>query len=305
MTTSRLLVVSCLAACSSSGGTPAVPITPTTALGGVDVQQVLIATPTLSEPEVSRDMQPLETQRSVVGLVMTSRYQCDISKALELREYEGSILGSQGVDVAVTYFVPILRHEQCELTKADIEYRIAVDWERRTDTPWTIVVPGYRGSDDRVPNTALFAKNLTGYKAVAATETALQSIAKIGEHPLASMTNAGAIKSVKTERDKATGDVLISITVSYGNSCEAETPWRLEPIVWAPDANGVANVFVTLEPPPSRKACGEIAQLSPPPLATSHVRITPPKGATSVAVVIPTKPGGRDLPVFSTQLALR
>jgi hypothetical protein len=128
---------------------------------------------------------------------------------------------------------------------------------------------------------------------------------RIGEHPLASMTNAGATRSVKATRDAATGDVLVSVTVRHGNACEAATPWRLEPIVWTPDATGTAHAWVTLEPPVNRKACGEIFDVSPEPLATSHLRIAPPPGARSIAIVVPNVARDRDLPVFSTQLALR
>jgi hypothetical protein len=62
---------------------------------------------------------------------------------------------------------------------------------------------------------------------------------------------------------------------------------------------------VTLEPPANRKSCPDILQVSPPALATSHLRIAAPRGARSIAIVVPNVPGDRDLPVFSNQLALR
>ncbi len=231
MLTSRLFLLSCLAACQSGGVAPAaapageVPKPAASAVNTVDVERVLIDTPTpvpvVADPGVEGP--PLQTQRTTIGLVLQSRFRCDIARALELREYEGSILGSHGVDVAVTYFVPILHQDRCEPTEERHEYQVAVAWERRTDTEWTIVVPGYRGSADRVPGTALFARRLTGHQADAATHAALQSMVRIGEHPQASMTNAGGTQSVKTARDAATGEVLVSVTVHYGNACEAET----------------------------------------------------------------------------------
>lgn len=206
------------------------------------------------------------------------------------------------VVVAVTYFVPVLHAEHCERTATTNEYKIAVDWERRTDTAWTIVVPGYRGAADRVPNTSLFAKPLTGYQADVATQAALSSMPKIGEHPAASMTNAGGIASVKATRDGS--DVLISITLDYANDCEAETPWRIEPIVRGPDTAGVAHVFATLEPPATDKMCGEIAQRVPAQ-ATSHLRMSAPSGARSLQLVVPNVPRANDLPVVTREVALR
>jgi hypothetical protein len=261
-------------------------------------------TPVPAAADPGAEASPLPTQRTTIGLVLESRFRCDIARALELREYEGSILGSHGVDAAVTYFVPILHQDRCEPTEERHEYRVAVGWERRTDTEWTIVVPGYREQPDRVPGTALFARRLTGHQADAATRAALSSMVRIGEHPLASMTNAGGIQSVKAARDAATGEILLAVEVRHGNACEAETPWRLDPILWGPDADGAAHLWVTLEPPASRKSCPEIFQVSPVPVATSHLRLAAPPGARSIAIVVPNMAHERDLPVFSTRLVL-
>jgi len=314
LTIARLLALTSLAACRGGGGPPAVApgaaapvVASATDINAIEVQEVLIDTPTAVPiaPDPAAELPPLQRQRTTIGLVLTSRFQCaDIARALELREYEGSILGSHGIDVAVTYFVPILHQERCQAGDGSHEYRVAVAWERRTDTEWTIVVPGYRGAVDRVPGTALFAGRVTGHQASPATRAALAAMPSIGVHPATSMTNAGRIQSVKTDRDAATGDVIVSVTVNYGNECEAETPWRLTPVSWSPDASGTAHVWATLEPPPDRKECPDILQVSPEPIATSRLRIAAPSGARSLAISIPNVARRSGIPVHTETLAL-
>ncbi len=305
---SRRISCAVLALAAVTACRPAAPArAPAAANNPIAVSRVIIDAPRSVPPAPGPepDLPPPGTQRTTVGLVLHARYRCDIEQALELREYEGSILGSWGIDVAVTYFVPILHPERCRPSRDTHEYRVAVDWERRTDTPWTIAVAGYRGAIDRVPGTALYARGLVGHSISAADRAELDAMHRIGEHPGASMSNAGAVQSVRATRDPATGEVVLSVTVRYANECDAETPWRLEPVVWAPDRAGTAHLWATLEPPRRPKACPGFTQISPPPLATSQVRIAPPPGARSIAVLVPNVRQGGGLPVHITRLALQ
>ena len=305
---SRRISCGVLVLAAVTGCRPAAPPrAPAGANNPVAVSRVIIDAPRPVPPVAGPepDLPALRTQRTTIGLVLHARYRCDIEDALELREYEGSILGSWGIDVAVTYFVPILHPERCQPSRDTHEYRVAVDWERRTDTPWTIAVAGYQGAIDRVPGTALYARRLAGHSISAADRAELDAMHRIGEHPGASMSNAGGIQKVQATRDRATGELVLSVTVRYGNQCEAETPWRLEPVVWAPDRDGTAHLWATLEPPRRHKTCPGFAQMSPPPLATSQLRIAPPKGARSIAILVPNVPRGGGLPVHTAQVALQ
>lgn len=284
-----------------------------TEVSAVEVRQVLIDTPRPVPPGpdpgtdsvIPEPGSQLPASRTTIGLVVRSPYRCDMRRALELREYEGSILGSHGIHVAVTYFVPILRTDGCELDRVPHEQAIAVPWERRADTEWTIVVAGYTGAVDRVPGTVLFARRLTDHEADRETAAALAAMPRAKPRAIASMSNLGEIQVVSARGDAATGDIVVSARVRYGNRCEASTPWRLEPLLWTPAGGTIAHLWITIEPPAKRATCGEIFDVSPAPVATSTLRIAAPAGATSVAVMVPNVKRGTSLPIYTATVALQ
>jgi len=256
---SRILFAALLAACSSPRPRPNLPtVTLPAKEAAVTVREVWISTPErVPEAELPAEYvgSTLAPTRATIELSVVAAFDCDPS-AFVVEEREGSILGSHGIDTAVTYYRPVLLTERCRGPATPREYVFAVSWMRRSDTPWTIAVTPYTG-DDRVPDSAIFVRALTGHTASRPPRTDAVKVETSGE-PL---TNAPVMQKVRARREG--GDLVITLDLEYGNPCSLEImPWVLEPITTR--IGDTTHVWASLvRGPMTEEGCGEIYQPTP------------------------------------------
>ena len=252
---SRILFAALLAACASPKGRPQLPTVRLPAPeAAVTVRDVWISTPErVPEAEIPSDHAGLAPTRARIELTVVAAFDCDPS-AFVIEEREGSIF-SFGIGTAVTYYRPVLKTDSCRGPAPPRDYVLSVAWMRRSDVPWTIVVAPYAG-DDRLPDSAMFARALAGHTASRPPQSGATPIETSGE----SLTNAPSIQKVRTRRDG--DDLAITLDLEYGNPCLLEDmPWVLEPI--ATRIGDTTHVWANLERGPITQGCGEVYQPTP------------------------------------------
>ncbi len=287
---SRILLAVLLIACASPKARPQLPTATLAAPEAVvTVREVWMSTPErVPEVEIPFDSKGLAPTRATIELAVVAAFDCDPS-AFSIEEREGSILGSNGIDTAVTYYRPVLATERCRGPAQPREYVLAVSWMRRSDTPWTIVVAPYTGDADRVPDSAMFARAMTGHTASRPSRTDAVAIETSGE----SLSNAPRIEKVRARRDGR--DLVISLDLEYGNPCSVENmPWVLAPFTTR--IGDTTHVWANLERGPMTNGCGEI--YSPTPVTVTY-RI-PVSGRVTLSIAN-VKTGGA-LPIYRQTL---
>lgn len=85
-----------------------------------------------------------------IGIELTSYLDCPES-ALSLNVADGSILGSHGINTAVTYYFPKIDETKCDRSNNEHTYLLSANWNRRSDTDWKIIVPGYTNIEAGFP----------------------------------------------------------------------------------------------------------------------------------------------------------
>jgi hypothetical protein len=279
-----------LAACSA----PAKPPQPVTASAPVEsalvVREVYISKPELVPEAQKQPEEMVQPQQAVVELTVNAAFDCPAS-AFAVDELEGSILGSNGIDRAVTYFIPKLAPEACKPSAAR-DYVLGMVWRRRTDTPWTIVVTPYIGQADRLDDTGLYAHALDGHTATRGPNPAAIPI-KTG---IWSLTNTPAIGGVDVRRDGA--DLVMTLDLENGNACEAKhSQWRIHALT--SHAGDAAFVWATLARVRDDVHCGETFASAPLKL---EQRIPAPRHARTISVAIPNINADDGLPIFRKTL---
>ena len=103
---------------------------------------------------------------------------------------------------------------------------------------------------------------------------------------------------------EARGQVGLLLIAALGAAQLLPTPkdGDIRTVYW--ELQNVSDVWLTLEPPPGRRACPDILEISPEPIATSRLRIEAPRDARSVAISIPNVAGRSGLPIHTQTLAL-
>jgi len=287
---SRVSVFVALAACSTAKPPQPVKPVPPPVESALVVREVYISKPELVPAAEKTPEEIVQSQRAVVELTVNTAFDCP-TNAFVVDELEGSIMGSNGIERAVTYFIPKLVPERCKPSAAR-DYVLGMVWRRRTDMPWTIVVTPYTGQADRLEGTALYAHALANHTATRAPNPAAISI----KTDIWSLTNTPAINHVDVHRDGA--DVVITLDLEAGNECEAShSRWRIDALT-SHDGDS-AFVWATLARTRDNTQCTDIFQATPLKL---QQRIPAPKHARAISVAIPNINADDGLPIFRQTL---
>src|SRR5262245_42413472 len=94
--------------------------------GSAEVRRVVVAAAPASRGQLAAE----------IGLLVASPHVC-APGAVRVFEYEGSILGSFGIDKAVSWLFVDVDASRCRPDARMHEQRVSLRWERRRDTPWT------------------------------------------------------------------------------------------------------------------------------------------------------------------------
>lgn len=240
-----------------------------------------------------------------LGIMLTSNYQCP-KEAISVKEYEGSILGSHGINKAVTYFLPQLDTSVCTKGNAENRYKVYVKWSRRSDTDWTILIPGYSGTENSHPEFRMFIADIT--KDSISDQSKADQLKEYTQHlvtaqKIYSMTNNPKIDSIATPIFEASGNrIKLVLDFVFGNSCQANRDLELETQTWLSKNNTVyiwANPKINVKNTPG--TCPEIYS---PTKKQQEFFISLPSGVSNAIILIPNYPAGRDLPVYINNISL-
>lgn len=281
-----------LAACSAVAKPSKAVLSATSAPvieSGLVVRDVYVSNRQLVPEAEKTPEEIVQPQRAIVELTVSAAFDCPVN-AFVVDELEGSILGSHGIDRAVTYFVPRLGTERCT-PSALRDYVLRVVWRRRTDVSWTIVVTPYTGPSHRVEDTGLFALAFDGHtESRRPTPKAIPITTEVW-----SLTNTPAIDKIDVRRDG--GDIVLTLDAEDGNACETNyAQWQLHALT--SHAGDAAYVWATIVRHRDDAHCGERFLATPLKLER---RFPVPKHARTISVAIPNI-GDDDLPVFRKTL---
>jgi hypothetical protein len=240
-----------------------------------------------------------KTTRAEVAITLSSTYYCPAA-AVRVRELEGSIKGSHGIDQAVTYFVPDLDLPSCQKKAAPQCYRLVASWERRNDTPWTIAVPGYLKSKEAFPAFKLFKAVVDPARPGPEIDLQEKGFRSVETQPF-SLTNGPEILSADLDWKGPRVGFVLNLKLQFASPCEAEAGAELQVIRWEPDGDTRMYVWVLPVPGKGDAPCPEL--YNPVQKSVSLTLPNPRKRNAAVVLVPNFKPSG-DLPVLVTVIAV-
>lgn len=238
-----------------------------------------------------------------VGILLTSSYQCP-KEAISVREYEGSILGSFGIDKAVTYFLPQLDTATCTKDDSQNQYKLYVKWSRRSDTDWTILVPGYSGTENAHREFMMFTENIT--KDSKSSQVKADELIEYIQNPVTtnvySLTNNPKITSAPDASfNRNANQIKVLMNFEFGNSCFANVDMELETQIWLSDN----TFYVWANPKPKPKSgSGGCPEISSPTKKQVEFFIPIPVDVSNTTVLVPNYPAGKGLPVYIKNIGL-
>lgn len=238
-----------------------------------------------------------------IGILLMSPYQCP-KEAISIKEYEGSILGSFGINKAVTYFLPQLNTALCTKSGSENQYKLYVKWSRRSDTDWTIVVPGYSGTENANKDFMMLTQEIT--KNSQSYQTKADELKEYSQNLITtniySLTNNPKIVSApEVSFDSGGKRLKLVMSFEFGNSCFANVDIELETQTW--QSGNTAYLWVNSKPKP-KSGSGGCPEMYSPTKKRVELYIPFSLEVSNATILIPNYPAGRDLPVFIKNIGL-
>jgi hypothetical protein len=239
-----------------------------------------------------------------IGILLTSSYQCP-KEAISVREYEGSILGSFGINKAVTYFLPQLEISKCTKNATESQYKFSVKWSRRSDIDWTILIPGYNGTENAHSEFMMFTEDITknNQSNQAKADELKEYLQNLITTSVYSLTNNPKIVSAPDSSFDRNGNRLkLVMNFEFGNSCFANVDMELETQTWVSTTN---TLYVWANPKPKPKSgSGGCPEMYSPTKKQVEFFIPVQSGVSNSTILIPNYSAGKDLPVFIKNIGL-
>lgn len=247
------------------------------------------------DPEKAKKLR-LGEYEAEIGFLLTSPYDCP-RENITLQEFEGSILGSHRIEKAVTYFLPRLETTGCRKDGVN-QYKLYTKWSRRSDTDWTIVVPGYFGLENIDPEFKLYKFNVT--KEVTPdpekTRELEDYVQNFVQTSIYSLTNNPGILSIDNfSVDKTKDGFLVAMTLQFANPCMAEKELVLDTELWGSKEDNTTYIWANILPGVGGRACPAI--YSP---VEKKVEFFFPDviGLANATILIPNYPSNTELPFY-------
>lgn len=237
-----------------------------------------------------------------IGILLTSPYQCP-KEAISVKEYEGSILGSFG-NKAVTYFLPQLNTTSCTKSGSENQYKLYVKWSRRSDTDWTILIPGYSGTENANKEFMMFTQKITKNSQFdqAKADELKEYAQNLITTSIYSLTNNPKIISAPDVSFDSGGKRLkLVMNFEFGNPCFANVDMELEIQIW--QSGNTAYLWAN----PRAKAksgSGGCPEIYFPTKKQVELYIPLSLEVSSATILIPNYPAGKDLPVYIKNIGL-
>lgn len=238
-----------------------------------------------------------------IGIMINSFYQCPIN-AISVEEYEGSILGSYGINKSITYFLPKIDTSKCTKDTKNNTYKFLLKWSRRSDTDWTILIPGYINGSEF----AMFTENInkdTQPNQEKANEISQEYSSNLITTTGKSLTNNPKIISQPNiSLNPAEKKLKIALDLEFGNPCSSDVEMGLETETWSSSDNSLyiwANPKQTYNNSSKEKFC---TLESNPVKKKINIFVPINVSPSKITVLIPNYPAGQNLPIYIENIRL-
>lgn len=239
-----------------------------------------------------------------IGILLSSSYLCP-KDIVTVKEYEGSILRSFGINKAVTYFLPQLETSKCTKSTTENQYKLLVKWSRRSDTDWTIVIPGYNGTENAHSQFIMFTDEIN--KNSQSNQAKADELKEYAQNLITtniySLTNNPKMVSAPDFSFDRNGNRLkLVINFEFENSCSANINMELETQTWFSTDN---TYYIWANPKPKPKSgSGGCPEIYSPTKKQVEFSVPLSGGVSSATVLVPNYPAGKDLPVYIKNIGL-
>lgn len=239
-----------------------------------------------------------------IGILLSSSYLCP-KDVVTVKEYEGSILGSFGINKAVTYFLPQLETSRCTKGTTESQYKLLVKWSRRSDTDWTIVIPGYSGAENTHSQFIMFTEeiNKNGQPTQTKADELKEYVQDLITTSIYSLTNNPKIvSSPNFSFDRNSNRLKLVMNFEFGNLCSANVDMELETQTWI-STNNTFYIWANPKPKP-KSGSGGCPEMYSPTKKQVEFFIPVPVEVVNATVLVPNYPMGSELPVYIKNIGL-